>query len=52
MEFFQINHLIPKYLSIFLVFGSSIAGFWKRRNFAPQLVLPIKPLRPKFNEDF
>ena len=25
-----------------LVFGSSIAGFWKRRNFSPELILPTK----------
>jgi len=27
----------------FLVFVSSMAGFWKRRNFSPKLIEPIKP---------
>jgi len=28
--------------SVFLVFGCRIAGFWKRRNFSPELIEPIK----------
>jgi len=29
--------------SVFSCFWLSIVGFWKRRNFSPELILPIKP---------
>jgi len=34
---------VNAFSQFFLVFGSTIAGFLKRKNFSPELILPIKP---------
>jgi len=49
--FLKVKQLVRKSIwtrkrvfSAFSCFLASIAGFWKRRNFSPEFILPIKPL--------